>query len=125
MPSNKQILIVEDEPSILEPLVSKFKQKGYVVQSAKNGQEGLAMARQLHPDLILLDLVMPVMDGITMLKQLRAESEGKQVQVMVLSNVNDVSKASETAGLGITDYIVKSDWKLNDIVARVAEKLGD
>ena len=124
MPGNKKILIVEDETTLLEPLISNFKEKGFEVYGAKNGEEGLAAALKVKPDMILLDLTMPVMDGTTMLRKLRTDPDGRNMKVMVLTNLSDVSKASETAGLGILDYIVKSDWKLKDIVSRVAEKLG-
>lgn len=124
MAENKKILIVEDEPMLLEPMVASFKSNGYIVFSARNGEEGLKVALAELPDMILLDITMPVMDGITMLKNLRSHAQGKNLKVMMLTNLSDSTKASETAGLGVMDYIVKSDWKLKDIIERVSDKLG-
>jgi two-component system cell cycle response regulator len=121
---SKKVLIVEDEITLREPMMLSFKSQGYDVTSATNGEEGLKAALSTQPDMILLDLTMPVMDGVTMLKKLRSDPNGRALQVMVLTNLSDSSKASETAGLGVMDYIVKSDWKLKDIVSRVSEKIG-
>ena len=121
---SKKVLIVDDEITLREPMMLSFKSQGYDVTSATNGEEGLKAALSTQPDMILLDLTMPVMDGVTMLKKLRSDPNGRALQVMVLTNLSDSSKASETAGLGVMDYIVKSDWKLKDIVSRVSEKIG-
>ena len=122
---SKKVLIVEDEITLREPMMLSFKSQGYDVTSATNGEEGLKAALSTQPEMIFLDLTMPVMDGVTMLKKLRSDPNGRALQVMVLTNLSDSSKASETAGLGVMDYIVKSDWKLNDIVSRVTTKLRE
>ncbi|MDP4038901.1 MAG: response regulator [bacterium] len=124
MSENKKVLIIEDEASLLSALMEKFKRKGFSVFGAKDGQEGLEAALKIHPDIILLDLLMPVMDGITMLRKLRNDVKNKEIRVLVLTNLSDVDKASEAAKLGAFDYIVKSDWKINDIVKRVTDILN-
>ncbi len=72
----KKILVVEDDVPELNALRDKFTREGFSILTAKNGEEGLAIALREHPDLILLDIIMPVMDGITMLVKLREDSWG-------------------------------------------------
>jgi len=119
----KTILIAEDEISLLQALTDKFTREGFNVLEAKNGKEGLEIALEKHPDLILLDLIMPKMDGITMLKKLREDEWGKNVEVIVLTNLSDASTVAKVVEKGAFDFLVKSDWKLSDVVERVKEKL--
>lgn len=125
MANTKTVLIVEDEKSLAEPLKLKLEKAGYSVYHGKNGQEGLDLVAKVHPDIILLDLLMPVMDGAQMLKHLSEKPETKNIKVIVLSNISDVDTASKVAGMGAMDYVVKSDWKLADIVTRVGNKLRE
>jgi len=118
-----KILIVEDEQQIVSVLQNKFTQEGFTVVVAKNGQEGLALAVKEHPDMILLDIIMPVMDGMAMLTELRKDVWGKTAQVILLTNLSDPDKVSESVAKGITEYLIKSDWKLEDLVAKVKEKI--
>lgn len=118
-------LIVEDEPAMLRALTETLTRAGFTVLEAHNGQEGLAVALREHPDLILLDLIMPVMDGMTMLRQLREDAWGKTAPVIILTNLSDAAKASEALQHHAFDFLVKSDWKLEDVVRKVRERLGD
>ena len=118
----KTILIVEDEVSLLNALRDKLTRENFAVLEAKNGEEGLEIALREHPDLILLDLIMPVMDGMTMLKKLRHDSWGTKVSVIILTNLSD-AEGSLMRSIGSLDYIVKSNWKLEDVVAKVRERL--
>ncbi|MFA5831417.1 MAG: response regulator [Candidatus Paceibacterota bacterium] len=123
----KNILIVEDEPSARKAMSEKFVREGFDVILAANGEEGLAMAAKSHPDLILLDVIMPKMDGITMLQKLRAESEwGASVPVVILTNItfDDEKTTGQLAKLGLEYYLVKADWKLVDIVRKIKELLN-
>lgn len=122
----KKILIVEDELPVRKALVEKFQSEGFETALAFDGEEGLEQADRLHPDLILLDLIMPKMDGMTMLKKLRASSEwGKQVPVIILTNLSsdDDGRISDVAELLPTYYLVKTDWKLSDVVEKVKGRL--
>jgi len=122
----KKILIVEDESPVRKALVEKFQNEGFETAIAFNGEEGLEQADRLHPDLILLDLIMPKMDGMTMLKKLRASGEwGKQVPVIILTNLSsdDDGRISDVAELLPTYYLVKTDWRLNDVVEKVKGRL--
>lgn len=126
-PTKKTILIIEDEASQRKALAEKFTREGFMVLEAKDGVQGLAVALEAQPDLILLDIVMPKMDGMTMLKKLRKKSAwGKTVPVILLTNL---SADSEEINKGIAEnepayYLVKSDWSIGDVVAKVRERLS-
>ncbi len=120
------VLIVEDEQDMLQALVDKFAREGFDVLEAKDGEEGLGLALKEHPDLILLDIIMPKMDGMTMMKKLREDAWGKSVPIILLTNL---SATEEEIIKGIVEntpayYLVKSEWKIEDVVQKVKERLG-
>ena len=120
------ILVVEDEASLLMALVDKFTREGFSVLEAKNGEEGLESALKNHPDMILLDIVMPRMDGMTMLKKMRAVNAwGKQVPVIILTNLTsaDDGRMRDMVQTEPAYYLVKTDWKIEDVVAKVRDRL--
>jgi CheY-like chemotaxis protein len=120
----KKILVVEDDVSLLTALHDKLATEGFSVLDAKNGVEGLEIATHDHPDLILLDILMPEMDGLTMLKKLRETLEGKKTEVIVLTNLSDNEKLSQALALGSYEFLVKADWKIQDIVKKIRDKLN-
>jgi len=122
---NKTLLIVEDEVPMLIALVDKFTREGFRVLQARNGEEGLESALRDHPDLILLDIIMPKMDGITMLEKLNQSADpwGKKIEVIFLTNLSDISNIEKVSQLGTNEYLVKSDWKIEDVVKKVKEHL--
>jgi DNA-binding response OmpR family regulator len=124
MNSTKKILIVEDDDVLLLILVDNLIREGFKIIQARNGQEGLEVALREHPDLILLDIIMPVMDGITMLKKLHEDIWGKQAKVIILTNLSDNEGVAEAMSRGLCDYLVKSSWKIEDVVKKVKEKLA-
>lgn len=124
MENKKKILVVEDEIALLEALTEKLTKENFEVLQAKNGQEGLQQGLNLHPDLILLDILMPVMDGMTMLTKLRADDWGKSVPIIILTNLSDEQKVSESLSAGVFDYLVKSGWTLEDLTKKIKDRLG-
>ena len=128
MKQNRTILIVEDESPLRRALRDKLTREGFDVSEAENGGTGLAAAITDHPDLILLDIVMPKMDGITLLRQLRNTNDyGKTVPVIFLTNLTsaDEQRNQDMAELEPSLYLVKSDWKIQDVVAKIRERLGE
>lgn len=121
----KVILITEDEPQMLKILTDTLSEHAFETIQAKNGQQGLTLALQTHPDLIIVDLLMPTMDGLTMLKNLRDDTWGKTVPVIILTNVNPES--NDTLQAIVTHqpayYFVKSEIKLESIVEKIEEVL--
>ena len=124
MKGPKKILIVEDDPSIYMTLYDRFSREGFSVISARNGEEGLTMAIGDQPDLILLDIIMPVMDGVTMLKKLCQNERCKNLPVIVLTNLSDEKQIAECMENNVYNYLVKTDWSLDSVVKKVKERLG-
>lgn len=122
-PKDKTILMVEDEAPMLTALADNFTEEGFSILKATNGVEGLGLALSKHPDLILLDIVMPQMDGFTMLEKLRADEWGKKVPVFILTNYGDNEKVAEALVDDVSEYFVKSDIKIEEVIARVKEEL--
>lgn len=120
----KIILIVEDDESMLEALTDKFESSGFDIISAKNGEEGLILAFEKHPDLILLDIVMPKLDGLSMLKKLKQDQWGAYAPVMILTNLSDSQKLAEALEIGVVEYVIKAEVKLSDIIYKVKRILG-
>ena len=120
----EKILIIDDEKTSRDVVVNGFKDAGFSVLVAIDGEEGLRIALAEHPDFILLDIIMPVMDGITMLKRLRQDKTwGKDAKVMVLTNLSDPNRISQAMEQDSYDYLVKTDWHIEDIIKKVKEKL--
>ena len=123
--AKQKILVIEDENSLRRALVEKLKHTGYLPIEAKDGRAGLAMALKEYPDLILLDIVMPVMDGLTMLGKLRKNAWGHDVPVILLTNLNESKDIAEAIKSGAYDYLVKSDWKLEDVITVIRQHLNN
>lgn len=122
--NDRLMLIVEDEKPLLKALTEKFAHQGFRVLTAENGEKGLSLALENHPEIILLDIVMPKMDGITVVKKLREDEKCKNIPVILLTNLYDNEKLAEAGKYGVFDYLIKSDWKLEDVVKKVKEKLN-
>ncbi|MHB9019568.1 MAG: response regulator [Minisyncoccota bacterium] len=126
---SKKILIievVEDDRPLLSVLSERFNAEGFKVITATTGEEGFDLAIKNKPDLILLDIVMPKMDGLSMLKKLREDSWGKKARVILLTNLS----ADEKITKAVTElepeyYLIKTDWKMDDIVERVKSSLEE
>jgi len=115
----KHVLIVEDETDIREAMAEAALQDGFKVSTAENGQTGLATAIKEKPDLILLDIKMPVMDGHQMLQKLRDDVWGRDVKVVILTSMDDVKNIGEAHEGGITDYVIKAHSSLEEIMTKV------
>ncbi len=119
----KKVLIVEDEKPLLAALTASFDHTEIKVITAQDGEEGLKVALQERPHLILLDLLMPKMDGIAMLQKLREDDWGKNVKVIILTNLDDQKKIAEAVQSRVYDYFIKSNWNIKDIVKKVQTEL--
>lgn len=116
---DKRILIIEDEPDIREAMAEAITQEGYEALTAENGLVGLELALAERPDIILLDIIMPVMDGHEMLAKLRIHPWGKSVKVIMLTSMDDVKNIGMAHEGSITDYIIKAHSSLDEIVNKV------
>ncbi len=121
--SKKKILIVEDEQSYQNILIEKLKKEDFEILLAQNGEEGLKIALETHPDLILLDIQMPQMDGIEMAKNLRVDKWGEHVKIIIISNISDVDKIRQALQNKVFEYFLKTETKLEDLITRIKEVL--
>lgn len=122
----QKVLVVEDELAYSKLLLDQLTAKGYEVIVAEDGEKGLAMAKKEKPNLIILDIRMPKMDGMTMLNQLRKDELGKKTKVIILTNLEPDDKM---IGGVVTDqplyYFVKSDIQFNNLLEKIKESLAD
>ena len=123
MEQQKTILIVEDEKSLASALEIKLGLIGFRVLIASDGEECMQIALREHPDLVLMDIVMPKMDGLTAIKKLREDEWGKTVPIIILTNSSNPQDMSEVTKNSVNAYLVKSDWKLEDVVEKVRKTL--
>ncbi|MDD5071873.1 MAG: response regulator [Patescibacteria group bacterium] len=117
--SIKKILIIEDEDALSEIYKMKFEQEGYRVFSASDGEEGIAAAKKAKPDLILLDLVLPKMDGYEVLKKLRKEEREGKSKVYILSNLGQNGEIKKGFANGADGYMVKANLTPSQLVKNV------
>jgi DNA-binding response OmpR family regulator len=118
-----KIAIIEDDPTINQMYRMKFEATGFDVQLASDGERGVALVEAFRPDLILLDMQMPVMTGHEALKKIRSESWGKDIPVIVLTNMGEEESPKDLRDLNIESYIVKADLTPSQVVDRVKETL--
>ena len=119
----KKILIVEDDKDFLWILRQSFSNQSPSVVYAMDGEEGLIMAEKEEPDLIVVDILLPKMDGITMAKKIK--EKGIKSQIIFLTNMKDLKYINDALNaVGETDYIVKSDVHVDTIIKRVKDRLG-
>ena len=122
----KKVLIIEDEPALRKALVEKLSGAGFDTLSAKDGQEGLTLAMTKKPKIILLDLMLPKMDGMSVLSRLRKDSWGKDVPVIILTNLMATDGYKKLAeDYGVSEYVVKSDRTLEEVVTKVKGVLAN
>jgi len=119
-----KILVVEDEEILLTALQEELRQGGYTVEGAVDGEDGLNKIKTFKPDLVLLDLVMPKMDGMAVLKKLRESQETADLPVVILTNLSDYERISEALSLGAKDYLVKANYSLSDLMDKVKAVLA-
>lgn len=119
-----KIAIIEDELAIAEMYQLKLKQEGFSVQIAENGQAGLVMCEQMKPDLILLDLMMPIMSGPQMLEKMRATDWGKDIPVIIITNLGQDQIAIDFKKLKVSAYIIKALYTPKQLLEEVKSTLS-
>lgn len=119
-----KIAIIEDDSVISQMYRMKFEADGFDVQVADNGRDGVALVEQYAPDMVLLDMQMPIMNGDEALKLIRSADWGKTVPIMVLTNLGEEEAPKDLRALGIESYLVKADLTPRQVVERVKTTLG-
>src|SRR3989344_1958167 len=115
----KKILVIDDDLTFVAMIKAALDPKAYTISSAANGEEGLSAMEESTPDLILLDVMMPKMDGIEFLKQMNKKYGEGKAPVLITSNISSMDKISEGVALGIKGYFVKSDESLQGIMGMI------
>jgi DNA-binding response OmpR family regulator len=119
-----KIAIVEDDVAISQMYRIKFEAEGYEVDTAENGIIGLALIEHMKPDIILLDLMMPEMDGEEMLTKLRATSWGKNIKVIILTNMGESEAPATIKELNVEAFILKANMTPRQVAELVKEHLS-
>ena len=121
----KSILLAEDDKFLRRAAETKLKQAGFDVRVAVDGDEALAQAREQPPDLMLLDLLMPKRDGLSVLKALKADAATAAIRVVIISNSSKDLEMQNASDLGAVDYWIKSNLSLQELCDRVQRLLGE
>jgi CheY-like chemotaxis protein len=119
----KKILFIEDEMALQKTFEEIIKGEGYEIISALDGETGLRLAKTQKPDLILLDLILPKIEGIEVLKTLKEDEETKNIPVIVLTHVEDLEKVEKAMELGVQAYLVKAEYSLEEIKEKIKQAL--
>ncbi|KKU91254.1 MAG: Two-component response regulator [Microgenomates group bacterium GW2011_GWA1_48_10] len=121
--NSKKILVAEDDHFLLSAYKVKLTKAGFDVKTATDGEEALAILKDFTPDIILLDLVMPKMDGFDFLKKFRANETWKKIPVIVASNLGQKDDLDKARSLGASDYVIKSDLSLDALTTKINSNL--
>lgn len=122
--NKKLVLVVDDNEDLCSLLIDSLSSDELEVIGAHDGEEGLALALEKHPGVILLDIMMPKMDGWEMLEKLRTDEWGKDAEVIMLTNAGDMESISKAVDNSTFEYLIKSDLDVEDIAKKVQEKLS-
>src|SRR3989338_1807076 len=117
----KIILVIEDDKILLDFYKNMFSLNGINVFFAKDGEQGLKMINEINPDVVVLDILMPKLDGVEILKRMRADEKTKSIPVLILTNYENYRDKVEP--YGVVDYLIKSDTEAKEVVRRVLEVL--
>ena len=115
----KKILFIEDESALQRAATQVFAEEGFQVFSALDGELGLALAKRERPDIILLDLVIPKIDGFQVLSEIRQDPAIKNIPVIILSNLEGSADVERALELGATTYLVKTNYRLGEVVEKI------
>lgn len=118
------VLVIDDDQELRGALREALEGAGFNVLTAENGEKGLSAALESKPNLILLDLVMPVMDGWEFLEKLHQDAWGASARVIILTNADDIESLSRAIEGRGYEYLVKTDWKIDEVVERIRGELG-
>jgi DNA-binding response OmpR family regulator len=120
-----KIAIIEDDQAISQMYRIKFEAENYTVETAENGELGLELVEKMRPNIVLLDLMMPVMTGEEMLAKLRATDWGKDIKIIILTNRGEQEIPPEVKKLGVTAIILKADMTPRQVAELVKSKLAE
>ena len=119
----KKILLVEDDPFLLDIYKTKFQEEGFSVQVAEDGEKALKMVGEDMPDILLLDIVLPSMDGFEFLKEIKSNDKLKNIRIVLLSNLGQKNEVEKGVALGADKYLIKAHYTPSEVVKEVKKIL--
>lgn len=114
-----KILLVEDDPFLLSMYATKFELEKFQVISAEDGEIGLHLVKKTKPDIILLDILMPKMNGFEVLERLKKDPETRKIPVILLTNLNQKDEIERGMSLGADDYLIKAHFMPSEVVEKI------
>lgn len=118
-----KVLLVEDDPFIRDIYQVKFSQEGFEVFAVDNGIKALDKLKQVIPNIILLDIIMPYMDGVETLKNIKSNENWKKIPIIMLTNISEKEKINESEQYGVDGYLIKSQFTPSEVVDKVKSLL--
>ena len=125
MSSKKTILLVEDDEFLAELYGTKLSLEGYDVSLATDGEKGLKMIKEKKPQLVLLDIILPKMDGFEVLKAGKTDRALRSIPIILLTNLSQKDEVKKGLGLGAKDYLIKAHFMPSEVVEKIKETLGE
>ncbi len=122
--TNKKILVVEDEVVLNKALQDFLGSEGFEVLVAFDGEDGVKKASKENPDLILLDIILPKKDGYQVIKEIKSKEKTKDIPIVLLTNLGSIDDVQKALELGATTYLVKADYKMEEVTVKIKEILG-
>lgn len=122
---SKTILFIEDESALQKILGEALSKEGYKITSALDGEIGLRLAKTKKPDLVLLDLILPKINGFEVLKRIKEDPEIREIPIIVLTNLEGIEDVDRALELGATTYLVKENYDLEEVVEKIKKALEE
>ena len=124
MAAKKRILLVEDDEFLAELYATKLNLEGFEVSLATDGEKGLKMAKEKDPHLVLLDIVLPKMDGFEVLRQLKLDKSTKGIPIILLTNLSQKDEVDRGLSLGADDYLIKAHFMPSEVIKKIKQVIG-
>lgn len=120
----KKVLLIEDDELLIKLLERKLFQEGYEASVARDGLEGLRKMREVKPDLILLDIIMPKMNGLEVMEEMQKDEELKKIPVIVVSNSGQSIEIDRIQKLGVKDWLIKTEFDPQEVIEKVKKQIN-
>ena len=117
--NSRRAVIIDDDKFISHAYTDGLQRAGFRIETAFNGEEGLKKAKELKPDIILLDIILPQKDGFVVLKEIKADEKLKNIPVLIISNLSQEGDIKVAKKLGAADYLVKSNYSMDKVVEKI------
>jgi CheY-like chemotaxis protein len=120
----KKILLIEDEELLISLLQRKLSEAGYDVSLSRNGEDGLKVMREINPDIVLLDIIMPVKGGFEVLEEMAKDDNLKKIPVVIISNSGQPVELDRAKKLGAKDWLIKTEFDPMEVLDKVVKQIG-